>query len=197
MIKRPGGSPRINWIRKGRREPGGFIKISYIGSKFDYFLSARCTSSPLFSCKQKTGDTLRDASCKNHCVMTSYGGITRIRLKGRSSITSSQPASQAPLYLFVGHIIHRGSIRCNWRSAQNQRLILVNITILARRKRCPAERPDSKRIAQNDSFFRKGGKGKWADCTEKRLTPPGINGKLALELYALPDGITVAKNGKE
>ena len=37
---------------------------------------------------------------KNPCVMTSYGGIIRIRLKGRSLITSSQPASQAPLYLF-------------------------------------------------------------------------------------------------
>ena len=33
--------------------------------------------------------------------MTSYGGIIRIRLKGRSSVTSSQPASQAPLYLFI------------------------------------------------------------------------------------------------
>jgi len=32
--------------------------------------------------------------------MTSYGGIIRIRLKGRSSVTSSQPAIQAPLYLF-------------------------------------------------------------------------------------------------
>ena len=38
---------------------------------------------------------------KNPCIMTSYGGITRIRLKGRSSVTSSQPASQAPLYLFI------------------------------------------------------------------------------------------------
>ncbi len=38
---------------------------------------------------------------KNPYIMTSYGGITRIRLKGRSSITSSQPAKQAPLYLFV------------------------------------------------------------------------------------------------
>ena len=37
---------------------------------------------------------------KNPRVMTSYGGIIRIRLKGRSSVTSSQPASQAPLYLF-------------------------------------------------------------------------------------------------
>ena len=37
---------------------------------------------------------------KNPCVMTSYGGIIRIRLKGRSSVTSSQPVLQAPLYLF-------------------------------------------------------------------------------------------------
>ena len=28
-----------------------------------------------------------------------YAGIIQIRLSGRSSITSSQPASQAPLYL--------------------------------------------------------------------------------------------------
>ena len=41
---------------------------------------------------------------KNPCVMTSYGGIIRIRLKGRSLIISSQPAKQAPLYLF--NIIH-------------------------------------------------------------------------------------------
>ena len=32
--------------------------------------------------------------------VTSYGGIIRIRLKGRSSVTSSQPAPQAPLYVF-------------------------------------------------------------------------------------------------
>ena len=33
--------------------------------------------------------------------MSSYDGIIRIRLKGRSSVTSSQPATQAPLTLFV------------------------------------------------------------------------------------------------
>ena len=38
---------------------------------------------------------------KNPYILTSYGGIIRIRLKGRSSITSSQPASQAPLFLIV------------------------------------------------------------------------------------------------
>ena len=43
-----------------------------------------------------------DASCKNHGIMTSYGGITRIRLKGRSSITSSQPAhTSSPVFIYV------------------------------------------------------------------------------------------------
>ena len=33
-------------------------------------------------------------------MMTSYGGITRIRLKGRSSITSSQPArTSSPVFI--------------------------------------------------------------------------------------------------
>ena len=37
---------------------------------------------------------------KNRAEMTSYGGIIRIRLKGRSSITSSQPAiTSSPVYL--------------------------------------------------------------------------------------------------
>ena len=39
---------------------------------------------------------------KNHCKMTSYGGITRIRLKGRSLITSSQPAvTSSPVFEIV------------------------------------------------------------------------------------------------
>ena len=38
---------------------------------------------------------------KNPCIMTSYGGITRIRLKGRSLITSSQPANtSSPVLIF-------------------------------------------------------------------------------------------------
>ena len=37
---------------------------------------------------------------KNLCIMTSYGGIIRIRLKGRSSITSSQPANtSSPVFI--------------------------------------------------------------------------------------------------
>ena len=66
---------------------------------------------------------------KNHCETTSYGGITHIRLKGRSSITSSQPASQAPLYLFDVHIIHLQSILRNWRFPQNEMQILVNLPV--------------------------------------------------------------------
>ena len=43
-----------------------------------------------------------DASCKNPCITTSYGGIIRIRFKGRSSITSSQPAdTSSPVYFSV------------------------------------------------------------------------------------------------
>ena len=71
-------------------------------------------SSPLFNYKQKQEASAGMPPVKNPCETTSYGGITRIRLKGRSSSTSSQPASQAPLYLFVGHIIHRCPILRNW-----------------------------------------------------------------------------------
>ena len=43
---------------------------------------------------------------KNPCVMTSYGGIIRIRLKGRSSVTSSQPAyTSSPVFIYIV-IIH-------------------------------------------------------------------------------------------
>ena len=52
-----------------------------------------------------------DASCKKSLHMTSYGGIIRIRLKGRSLMTSSQPAHELPC--FVGTIIHlrRGNFK--------------------------------------------------------------------------------------
>ena len=46
------------------------------------------------SAQQKT-EAPDGASEKNHSL-TSYGGITRIRFKGRSLRTSSQPATQAP-----------------------------------------------------------------------------------------------------
>ena len=47
----------------------------------------------------KTGDTPRGMSPVKIHIMTSYGGIIRIRLKGRSSITSSQPANELPCFL--------------------------------------------------------------------------------------------------
>ena len=47
----------------------------------------------------KTGDTHHGMSPVKIHIMTSYGGIIRIRLKGRSSITSSQPANELPCFL--------------------------------------------------------------------------------------------------
>ena len=56
---------------------------------------------------------------KNRTTMTSYGGIIRIRLKGRRSIPSSQPASQAPLYLVRDCILHPLSANCKGASDQD------------------------------------------------------------------------------
>ena len=41
---------------------------------------------------------------KNLLIMTSYGGIIRIRLKGRSSITSSQPANELPCFYQICNV---------------------------------------------------------------------------------------------
>lgn len=40
-------------------------------------------------------------SCKKIEMLTSYDGIIHIRLKGRSLMTSSQPAYKLPLFLFT------------------------------------------------------------------------------------------------
>ena len=83
--------------------PTAALSTSGIRVEGDSFLSACQNKLPcVFSCKIKTGDNPCGVPpVKNPCVMTSYGGIIRIRLKGRSLVTSSQPASQAPLYLFI------------------------------------------------------------------------------------------------
>ena len=47
-----------------------------------------------------------DASCKKSLCMTSYGGIIRIRLKGRSLVTSSQPAYTSSPVFDYGSIIY-------------------------------------------------------------------------------------------
>ena len=50
---------------------------------------------------------------KNPSVMTSYGGIIRIRLKGRSLITSSQPANtSSPVFISI-NIIYPFIQKCN------------------------------------------------------------------------------------
>jgi len=55
----------------------------------------------LFDCKIKTGDNPLGASCKKSLNMTSYGGIIRIRFKGRSLVTSSQPAyTSSPVFYY-------------------------------------------------------------------------------------------------
>ena len=42
-----------------------------------------------------------DASCKKSLLLTSYGGIIRIRLKGRSRLLPLSLSLQAPLFLFM------------------------------------------------------------------------------------------------
>ena len=69
--------------------------------------------------------------------ITSYGGITRIRLKGRSLITSSQPAAQAPLFLLVcvlytllpsiASVLHPESLPARFSLLAVSRLIALNL----------------------------------------------------------------------
>ena len=81
-------------VTEANQFPAAALSTSGIRVEGDSFLSACQNKLPcIFSCKIKTGDNPRRVPpVKNPCVMTSYGGIIRIRLKGRSLITSSQPA---------------------------------------------------------------------------------------------------------
>ena len=85
--------------------PTAALSTSGIRVEGDSFLSACQYKLPcIFNCKIKTGDHLfGDVSCKKSLRMTSYGGITRIRLKGRSLSTSSQPANTSSPVLYVSH----------------------------------------------------------------------------------------------
>ena len=57
-----------------------------------------------FSCYMKKQEIpLRISPVKIH-LMTSYDGIIRIRLKGRSSITSSQPANELPCFYQICNV---------------------------------------------------------------------------------------------
>jgi hypothetical protein len=59
------------------------------------------TSSPVFQLsKQKPETPVLMPPVEKLRTMTSYGGITRIRLKGRSWMTSSQPAdTSSPVFI--------------------------------------------------------------------------------------------------
>ena len=76
-------------------------------------LPRRCAKRDHFLSKQKTGDNLSDASCKKSLNMTSYGGIIRIRLKGRSSVTSSQPVNTSSPVFICKYIIYLFFRNCN------------------------------------------------------------------------------------
>ena len=63
--------------------------------------------SPPFekSCKWKNGAARRAAPCHHkRTAMTTYGGITHIRWKGRSALASSQPAcASSPVFRCVSY----------------------------------------------------------------------------------------------
>ena len=105
-----------------------YVGIIQIRSRVEghTFLSACLQAPRIFRCKQKQ-ESPEDASCKKSLCDDFLRRHYPHQVKGRSSVTSSQPAQQAPLYLFVERIIHGESISCNWRSAQKQTPFLANI----------------------------------------------------------------------
>ena len=106
LIHGPGRSPSA---RRLLADPvSSFLKVWFLllfaqGLNSNWFFlppvpETQC--SRLFkSDDSKTGDTPRGTSPVKIHIMTSYGGIIRIRLKGRSLSTSSQPANELPCFL--------------------------------------------------------------------------------------------------
>ena len=87
---------------EAKQFPTAALSTSGIRVEGDSFLSACQNKLPcIFSCKIKTGgNPYGMPPVKNRCKMTSYGGIIRIRLKGRSWMTSSQPANtSSPVFI--------------------------------------------------------------------------------------------------
>ena len=71
------------------------------------------TSSPVFQLsKQKPETPVLMPPVEKLRTMTSYGGITRIRLKGRSWMTSSQPACTSSPVFVCKSIIYRFFHNC-------------------------------------------------------------------------------------
>ena len=73
------------------------------------------TSSPVFQLsKQKPETPVLMPPVEKLRTMTSYGGITRIRLKGRSWMTSSQPACTSSPVFVCKSIIYRFFHNCKY-----------------------------------------------------------------------------------
>ena len=93
-------------LSQSKSVPTAALSTSGIRVEGGSFLSACPNKLPcIFSCKNKTGGTRPDASCKQSLCMTSYGGIIRIRLKGRRWFLPLSPSSRTPLFLFDGIVL--------------------------------------------------------------------------------------------
>ena len=72
-------------------------------------------SQKIISYKSKNRrQPFRDASCKKSLCMTSYDGIIRIRLKGRSLSTSSQPANTSSPVFYVNNCYNTNYYYCQF-----------------------------------------------------------------------------------
>lgn len=97
LIHGPGRSPSA---RRLLADPvSSFPKVWFLLLFFCHLFRKHNDPELFKSDDIKTGDTHRGMSPVKIHIMTSYGGIIRIRLKGRSSITSSQPANELPCFL--------------------------------------------------------------------------------------------------
>ena len=115
-------------IQKNRRKPFvvssckksyDFLRRHYPhqvkGSKVHPSSQPVNTSSPVFQLsKQKPETPVLMPPVEKLRTMTSYGGITRIRLKGRSWITSSQPACTSSPVFVCKSIIYPLLDNCKW-----------------------------------------------------------------------------------
>ena len=98
LIHGPGRSPSA--CRLLADPVSSFLKVWFLLLFFCHLFRKHNDPEFFKSDDIKTGDTHRGMSPVKIHIMTSYGGIIRIRLKGRSSITSSQPANELPCFLY-------------------------------------------------------------------------------------------------
>ena len=102
LIHGPGRSPSA---RRLLADPvSSFPKVWFLLLFFCHLFRKHNNPELFKSDDIKTGDTHRGMSPVKIHIMTSYGGIIRIRLKGRSSITSSQPANELPCFYQICNV---------------------------------------------------------------------------------------------